>query len=147
MDSKKLLLSILFLAGLPGTCLAGGNSIAFVDSVKGEATILNEAQSVSAVANMKMFAGDTVRTGANGTVGLIFNDDTVVAIGPESEMKVEDFLFDPAEGELSFVAKMIKGTFSFITGQIAKLAPEKMHLETPEATLGVRGTKFAVEIE
>lgn len=147
MNFKRLLLSIVFLAGLSGTCLASDDSIAFVDSVKGEAVMINAARTVSVVTNMKMYAGDTVRTGANGKVGLIFDDDTVVAVGPLSEMKIEDFLFDPSAGELSFVARMIKGTFSFITGQIAKLAPEKVRLETPDATLGVRGTKFAVEIE
>jgi hypothetical protein len=42
---------------------------------------------------------------------------------------------------------MIHGTFSFITGQIAKLAPEKVKFETPDATLGVRGTKVLVKID
>ncbi|HKJ65347.1 MAG TPA: FecR domain-containing protein [Desulfopila sp.] len=147
MNYKVLFFTAVLLAGLPAICLASRDSIAFVDSVRGEAAIESAGRSIPAVANMKLFTGDLVRTGTKGSVGLIFDDDSVVAIGPESELQVEEFLFHPAEEELSFVAKMFKGTFSFITGQIAKLAPEKVRLETPEATLGVRGTKFAVEIK
>jgi hypothetical protein len=62
-------------------------------------------------------------------------------------MSIESFLFNPVNKELSFIARMIHGTFSFITGQIAKLAPERVTFETPDATLGVRGTKFLVKID
>ncbi len=57
------------------------------------------------------------------------------------------FSLIPSERELSFITRMIHGTFSVITGQIAKLAPEKVIFETPDATLGVRGTKFLVRVE
>lgn len=147
MNSKILFCTAALLAGLPAICLADRDPVAFIDSVRDGVTIESAGQSLPAVVNMKMFAGDFVRTGSKGSVGLIFDDDTVVAVGPDSEMKIEEFLYHPVEAELSFVAKMFKGTFSFITGQIAKLAPEKVRLETPEATLGVRGTKFAVKIE
>jgi hypothetical protein len=122
-------------------------SIAFVDSVKGEVLIVSSEVAVRAVQNMKVIPGDSIKTGSNSSVGLIFEDDTVVSLGPGSEMEIDEFLFNPAERQLSFVARMIKGTFSFITGQIAKLAPQKVILETPGATLGVRGTKFVVEVD
>ena len=128
-------------------CAAEFESIAFVDSVNGEVMIVSSEIAVKAVQNMKVIPGDSIKTGANSSVGLIFEDDTVVSLGPESEMEVDEFMFNPAERQLSFVARMIKGTFSFITGQIAKLAPQKVILETPGATLGVRGTKFVVEVD
>ena len=102
---------------------------------------------VKAVVNMPIAQGDVIKTEANSNVGLVFEDDTVVALGPNSEISIEGFLFKPAEKQLSFITRMIRGTFSFITGQIAKLAPKKVVLETPDATLGVRGTKFVVKIQ
>jgi hypothetical protein len=96
---------------------------------------------------MKIHQGDAIRTGATSSVGLIFDDDTVVSLGPHSELAIERFQFNPVDRELSFFARLLKGTFCFITGQIAKLAPNKVKFETPEATLGVRGTKFLVKID
>ncbi len=134
-----------FFAGSFG-CLAQSNSIGIVKSVSGEVYLIGSKSSVKAVPNMKIMEGDSIRTGAKSSVGLIFEDDTVVSLGPKSEMVIQTFLFNPMEKELSFVARMVQGTFSFITGQIAKLAPKKVRLETPDATLGVRGTKILVKI-
>lgn len=147
MKFLQVMLLLCFLVILPNNCLAEIESIAFVDSVKGEVMIVSSEIAVKAVQNMKVIPGDSIKTGSNSSVGLIFEDDTVVSLGPGSEMEIDEFLFNPAERQLSFVARMIKGTFSFITGQIAKLAPQKIILETPSATLGVRGTKFAVEVD
>jgi hypothetical protein len=118
-----------------------------VKAVSGNVFITSAQTTVIAVPNMKIIQGDFIRTGANGSAGLIFEDDTVVALGPNSEMSIENFSFNPVNKELSFIARMVHGTFSFITGQIAKLAPKKVIFETPDATLGVRGTKFLVKID
>lgn len=143
----SLLLIIAFLLTGPMNCMAKFESVGFIKSVAGEVYIVSSNLSVRAVPNMKIIKGDSIITGADSSVGLIFEDDTVVSIGPKSEILIQDFMFDPVEKELSFVARMIKGTFSFITGQIAKLAPKNVKLETPDATLGVRGTKFLVKID
>lgn len=121
--------------------------IGFIDNVEGEVTIVSGENTVKGEPNMKIVAGDVIQTGSKSSVGLIMLDDTVVSVGPGSKIAIEEFLFDPAERDLSFVARLVKGTFSFITGQIAKLAPQKVKLETPDATLAVRGTKFIVEID
>jgi hypothetical protein len=147
MKFLQVFLLLCLFQVLPNIYAAEFESIAFVDSVKGEVMIVSSQMAVRAVQNMKVIPGDSIKTGTNSSVGLIFEDDTVVSLGPGSEMEVDEFLFDPAERQLSFVVRMIKGTFSFITGQIAKLAPQKVILETPGATLGVRGTKFVVEVD
>ncbi len=142
-----IFLSLVFFLAGSEHCLAQDDSFGIVKSVSGEVVIFNAQRSLSAVPNMKLNQGDSVKTGGAGSAGLIFSDDTVVALGPNSEMKIESFLFNPVDQELSFVARLFKGTFSFITGQIAKLAPKNVKFETPEATLGVRGTKLLVEID
>lgn len=147
MKCLRVFFLLTFLSILPDDCNAEFESIGFVDSVKGEVLIVSSQVTVTAVKNMSIISGDSIKTGSSSSVGLIFEDDTVVSLGPGSEMLIKDFLFNPADRELSFVARMIKGTFSFITGQIAKLAPQNVHLETPGATLGVRGTKFVVEVD
>jgi hypothetical protein len=56
-------------------------------------------------------------------------------------------LFQPDQGGFSFLCQLIQGTAAFVSGQIAKLAPEAMQVQTPIATIGVRGTHFAVQAE
>ncbi len=122
-------------------------SVGFIKSVSGNAFIMSPSSTVPAVPNMKINLGDSVKTGKESSVGLIFEDDTVVSVGQNSEVKIEEFMFNPIDQELSFVMRMVAGTFSFITGQIAKLAPQRVRFETPDATLGVRGTKLLVKID
>jgi hypothetical protein len=141
-----ILFYIIFLFNDP-SAHAQQESAGIIKAVSGDVFITNSQTTVKAVPNMQIIQGDIIKTGANGSAGLIFEDDTVVGLGPNSEMSIESFLFNPVNKELSFIARMIHGTFSFITGQIAKLAPEKVTFETPDATLGVRGTKFLVKIE
>lgn len=121
--------------------------IGIVKYVSGDVYLQSGESSIKAVTHMRISQGDHIYTTAASSVGLIFEDDTVVSLGPNSDIIIENFLFNPVEKELSFVARMVKGTFSFITGQIAKLAPKQVRLETPDATLGVRGTKFLVKID
>ena len=142
-----IVISLVFFLAASERGLAQDDSFGIVKSVSGEVVVSNAQRSISAVPNMKINQGDSIKTGGDGSVGLIFADDTVVALGPNSEIKIESFLFNPVDLQLSFVARLFKGTFSFITGQIAKLAPKNVKFETPEATLGVRGTKLLVEID
>ena len=146
---KTSILSLLIVA-VTLICLstsAGAfETIGIIKSVSGDVYLTNMTSSIKAVPNMRLNQGDSIRTGPKSQAGLIFEDDTVVSLGSNSEMAIEQFLFDPAKKNLSFITTLVKGTFSFISGQIAKLAPDQVKLETPDATLGVRGTKFLVKI-
>ena len=126
---------------------AATDVIGIVKATSGEALLTRAHTSHPVLPLMKLNEGDLITTGPAGSVGLIFNDDTVASLGPNSQFAVDAFRFHPAEQELSFVSRLIKGTFCFITGQIAKLAPNKVQFTTPEAILGVRGTKFLVKID
>lgn len=138
----------LLILSCPSWASENRETVGIVKAVSGKVflQLAGEAQSVEAVANMKLAAGDSVKTGSDGSAGLIFRDDTVISLGPNSEFAIEDFQFKPVKRELSFVGRMLRGTINYISGQVAKLAPEKVRLETPDATLGVRGTQILVEI-
>ena len=60
---------------------------------------------------------------------------------------MDDYNFDPKQGKFALALRMVKGTFSYITGQIVKLAPDAAKVQTPDATIAVRGTKLLVEIK
>ena len=56
-------------------------------------------------------------------------------------------VYAPADGRLGFVFNIVRGVAAYVSGQIAKLAPESIRLETPAAIVGVRGTSLAVRVE
>ena len=144
---RTIILTAVLILGW--VCLASAESthVGIVKSVMGQAQIVRGPQALSVEVNVKLLNGDLVKTGPDGKVGLVFEDDTVVSMGPNSQFRIEEFMFQPAAKKLSFIGRMIQGTAAFLSGQIAKLAPEMVRLETPDATIGLRGTHVLVKVE
>jgi hypothetical protein len=59
---------------------------------------------------------------------------------------VDRFAFAPAEGQIGFVLRIARGVMAYVSGRIAKLAPDSIRLETPAAIVGVRGTTLALRV-
>jgi hypothetical protein len=114
--------------------------------VSGEAVIVRAGSTVPAHNGAAVYASDSLRTGKDGRVGVTLSDDTQVSIGPASEVRLDSFVFEPGQGQLALVLKFIRGTAAYVSGQIAKLAPDAVRLETPAAIVGVRGTTLAVKV-
>jgi hypothetical protein len=91
--------------------------------------------------------GDVLRTGADGHVGVTLKDDTRVTLGPASEIRFDRFSYSPAEGRLAVVLKVARGIVGYVSGRIAKLAPNAIRIETPSAILGVRGTTLVIRVD
>ncbi len=127
--------------------MAESEYIGIVKSVIRNVFFIRNGETIPAVVNMKMMIKDVVRTGPDGAIGFILKDDTVISMGPGSEIVIDDFSFDPVEKNLSFIARMLHGTASYFSGQIVKLSPESVRFETPVATVGMRGTHFLVKAE
>jgi hypothetical protein len=113
----------------------------------GAAFIVRGGVLVPAQAGLAVFEADALRTGADGRVGITLKDDTRVSIGPGSEVRVDRFVFAPAEGRMGLVLKVVRGVMAYVSGRIAKLAPDSIRLETPAAVVGVRGTTLALRVE
>jgi len=89
---------------------------------------------------------DVIETGADGAVGITFDDNTIFSTGPNSKVSLEEYKFNPSTMQGSFLAKLGKGTLSVTSGDIARGSPEAMKIRTPSAILGVRGTHFLVRV-
>ena len=114
--------------------------------VSGDAVIVRGGSTVPAQNGVAVYQSDSLRTGKDGRVGITLSDDTQVSIGPGSEVKLDSFVYDPGAGQLALVLKFIRGTAAYVSGQIAKLAPDAVRLETPAAIVGVRGTTLGIEV-
>ena len=91
-----------------------------------------------------VYKGDVVSTGANGTVGIIFTDGTAFNLSNNARMVLNEFVFDPKGTSNSTLFSLSKGTFTFIAGKVSKTGD--MKIDTPVATMGVRGTTAHVEM-
>ncbi len=126
---------------------ASNEEAATVKNCSGSALIVRQNITLPVKKHDRIFAGDVLRTGRDGTMGVIFKDNTTLSLGPRSELAIDEFLFSPSQGKLSIVTRMLRGTVAYVSGVIAKLSPQAVRFETPTATIGIRGTKFLVKVE
>ena len=112
----------------------------------GSAFILRDGVQMPAQVGQVVFEADGIRTGADGKIGITLSDDTRLSLGPDSELKLERFMFTPADSRFGLVLKFVRGAATYVSGRIAKLAPDSIRLETPAAIIGVRGTTLAIRV-
>lgn len=112
----------------------------------GSVFVVRGGTSQPAQAGQLVYESDTLRTGADGRIGVTLNDDTRVSLGPSSEVKLDRFRYEPAESQLALVLRVVRGMAAYVSGRIAKLAPDSIRLETPAAIVGVRGTTVAMRV-
>src|SRR6266436_5758694 len=91
-----------------------------------------------------VYRGDVVQTGADGKVGITFTDGSAFNLSANARMVLNEFVYDPNGKSNSTLFSLSKGTFTFIAGKVAKTGD--MKIDTPVATMGIRGTTPHVEI-
>jgi hypothetical protein len=140
------LCSLLLSTGFAASAYAE-SFVGIVKTIEGNPTIIRNGETKAAVKGMQVRKGDRVKTDSSGAIGLVFSDDTMVSMGPDTEITIDDYLFEPVNGKLSFIASILRGTVCYLSGQIAKLAPAAIRLVMPNASIGVRGTRILVKVD
>jgi hypothetical protein len=122
--------------------LTGSVTIEHVNAVVVQAAL--NAQPGQAKVGDAIYLGDTVATGADSKVAITFADDTAFDLSSNARMVMTEFVYDPNSKANSTLLSLTKGTFTFVAGKIAKSGD--MKVDTPVATMGIRGTTPHVEI-
>ena len=91
-----------------------------------------------------VYRGDVIQTGVDGELGITFADGSSVNFSSNARMEVNEFVYDPRGSSNSTLISLTQGTFSFISGAIAKTG--QMKIDTPVGTVGIRGTAPRIEI-
>jgi hypothetical protein len=89
--------------------------------------------------------GTKVITGSSGHIRMKLPDDTTFTIGPNSDIVIDEFVYDPDKTPKTIVASVSKGVFRWVTGNV-KPDPQKMKVKLPVGTIGIRGTDFEVTV-
>ena len=142
----RLVLGLLLamLTAFVAPHIAAAQDVGTVKTSRGAARIERGGQRLPAPVGAKVRQGDTIVTGADGSVGITFSDNSLLSIGPDSRLAIDRFAFDPTTHKGAFEASLGTGTLAGISGKIAKQSPDAMKVKTPAALLGVRGTEFLI---
>jgi hypothetical protein len=90
---------------------------------------------------------DLVVTGADGSVGIVFLDASLLSAGPRTSLAIDRFAFDSTTNQGRFDTSLKNGTLAVVSGKIAKQSPGAMRVTTPAAILGVRGTELVIRAD
>lgn len=134
--------AVMMGALAPGLGLA--QEAGHVKVAKGGVSIHRGGQTLPAPVGATVQTGDVVTTGADGSVGITFLDNSLLSAGPNSVLAIDRFAFDSTTHQGSFESSLRKGTLAVVSGKLAKQSPDAMKVRTPAAVLGVRGTEFLV---
>ncbi len=131
-----LLSSVLFASG-----------IAIVKKVSGDTYIKRMDKNIKVKTGDQLQKNDIIITKKNSSIGVIFHDGTLLSLGENSVLSIDKYVFKPSTKDFAFDLDMKKGLATFESGKIGKLAPKVVNFRVPEGTIGIRGTKFYVEVK
>ncbi len=139
------------LAGYTQFAQAGGSAsvapaiIGHVTKLNGNATAIRNGVSIILNQGDTVNKGDVVQSGSDSTLGITFIDGTVFGLASNAKMVLNEMIYDPNGSDNKSLLSLVQGTISFVAGATAKKGD--MKVDTPVATMGIRGTAVLVEID
>ncbi|MDA9391120.1 hypothetical protein WN73_10555 [Bradyrhizobium sp. CCBAU 45394] len=133
---------VQYAQAAPGT--AAAQVIGHVTKLSGSATAVRNGVSVILNNGDNVEKGDVVSTGADSTLGITFIDGTVFGLSSNARMVLNEMVYDPNGSNNSSLLSLVAGTITFVAGETAKHGD--MKIDTPVATMGIRGTAVLTQI-
>jgi hypothetical protein len=145
---SKLHISRIVVASV---LLFGGVELAWSqEQIGGAHTVINHVEGNLATGNQvsvaqgdNVFLNEAVQSAADSKANLVLNDNTNVTVGPNSTVRLDDFVYSGPKQRGTIALNMTKGTLRFITGDANKRA---YTILTPTAAIGVRGTILRIQV-
>tara|TARA_B100000686_G_scaffold249087_1_gene259023 strand:+ start:1121 stop:1699 length:579 start_codon:yes stop_codon:yes gene_type:complete len=138
---KKFLFLFIFLISASTANASTSEFIGVIGAAIGNIKNQNNEKLIN---GSKIFYGDTIISEEQSNAQILFLDQSVLTLGENTELTIDEFIYDPSSHEGSFVSNVKSGTVKFITGQISKKNPDNLEVKIPSGTLGARGTEFVV---
>ncbi len=139
---------LVFLAILvPAVTGLAQTNIGIIKTLEGDVAVLRGENTLTAQTGKPLFISDTLVTRENSSAGIIFTDGTTFTIGSNTEFTISAYMYEPAADQFDFSLYLKKGAAIYNSGRIGRLAPEKVNLSTPRAVVGIRGTRFIINVE
>ena len=143
INRMKITLSALIIA-LFSSSFSQANEIGIIGFVLGNA--FNQDGKKLNVGD-PIFFGDTVSTDEGGKSQILFIDQTVMTVGSNTQLTIDEFIFDPEKSDGKLLSTIKSGSVKILTGKISEKNPENLVVETPAGTIGTRGTEFKAAVD
>lgn len=143
--TTKMLGSLAILALFATAAIA--EEVGRIAAVEPAAEIGRDGAFTAATVGAAVNQGDTLRTGKPGKLRVVFRDDSVLNLGPGSELVVTEQVFDPNESRYRSVINLIKGKVRAIVSDYYKQPRASYEIKTGTAVAGVRGTEFVMTFD
>jgi VCBS repeat-containing protein len=143
-DLVTALVGEVQVAQLGGGATAAAQVIGTVSKLAGSATAIRNGVSVMLNVGDQVQKGDVVQAGADSSLTMTFIDGTVFGLSANARMVLNEMVYDPQGSANSSLLSLVQGTITFVAGETAKHG--NMRVDTPVATMGIRGTAVLVEI-
>ena len=147
MSAGRTACLFLILSGLTFSARGAETVVGSVKTAQGGAVVRRGVNAIPIREGMHLLLNDILQTAADGSLGVILQDGTCISLGPNTELTVDRFVYQPVDGKFGLLLRLGRGMLAYISGRIAQFSPESVSVETPVGVLGLRGTRFAVLIE
>ena len=140
---KSLILAAMVTVSFP----VFAADVGLVKVSRGSVQIERNGAKIAAPVGAAVQTSDVIVTGADGSAGITFTDNSLVSVGPNSVFAIDKYRFDTTTHAGEFEGSLRKGRLAAISGKMVKASPESMKIRTPSAIMGVRGTEFVVQVD
>jgi len=134
--------------GLTSFRVHAQTAVGAVSAMQGTVVALRGNSEITLTPNASIFADDILETDAAGKLQITFVDDTVLTLGPGSEVLVDEFVYNPAASTGNAALRITSGAARVLAGAIEQMGGgQALRIDTPVATIGIRGTDFFIEMD
>lgn len=115
--------------------------VGIASAVRNEVAVKSESEEAGRAAEVgtDIRLNDIITSGESSALQVLLLDETVFTVGPNAEMVVDTFVYDPNSDAGEMTATVAKGAFRFMSGKTSK-NPGNVRIDTPVASMGIRGT-------
>ena len=123
--------------------------IGTIDTIKGQVTVIRADGTQGVLQEgAPVYQGDTLISGDGAAIGIIFADKSTLSMAANGRIILDELVYNAETPSASSqVFNVVQGAFMFTSGAIGKADPESVAVNTPVATIGIRGTKFGFSVD
>ena len=140
----KLLLKIWIIFIFSLQAFASSEQIGVIGFVIGD--VFNQKGEKLNVGD-SIYFGDTISANDGAKSQLLFIDQTVMTIGSETKLTINEFIYDPIENSGKLLTTINAGSVKILTGKISEKNPANLEVKTPAGNIGTRGTEFKASVD
>jgi len=122
-------------------------SVGIVKTINGTVEVQRAKKVIVLKKGSHLENGDMILTKAKSSIGIIFDDGSRLSLGAKAIFVINKFMVKPSKKKYDVDLDLKKGKAVFSSGKVGKLAPKSVKFRIPTGVIGIRGTKFAVEVK